>query len=578
MAITEDNTLVLAEVPKLTRQASSNANLIIEENKEIKRYNLDTYIMNFIEENSRAIGHPTVDNDGNEVLPDGILKNIEELGEDIATINTAISDNDNGLQKQINDLKASTSELKTKKTLEGYRVQFIENTDNINLLSKTTTLTYTFNNINGLKLIDCIKNNSKYCANLYFDITYELDNSKPLYVDGTIHTNAVINLNSSTRNNPEKKQIALFLPLANAVIVLQTSISGNNLTITVKDTKSIDSLKPNTGVIINYGELEIKSNIDIIDNVSSDGSSDGSQPSEPEEITMIPLTLCFDIRDLYATGKGNAANMNTNTKMMYGSKIKFDISDIGEKCENIHLKVKYQGNTHTHEGEELVYNVGKLGNEITLKDVHDSIPVPKIVYYESIYSDFGITPGMWFKYYTFVNNNVVNPAGSVVELLFDNYNYNGTNHKIEYVQTTLTDFEGNAVTNSNPHPLTEQEGRIDSFCIPMSQWKAFFASYDKYEFILNCKVAGSTEVKRLTGYTMNDDNSPIINMYWEDTDGSKQVLLRAINYENNTSATGPNGRRTGIYLRGDMESFSIEVRIKEETPDSGSGTAGDGGT
>ena len=147
--------------------------------------------------------------------------------------------------------------------------------------------------------------------------------------------------------------------------------------------------------------------------------------------------------------------------MLYGSRIKFDHTDV---AQGVALTVKYNDTSITYRSpsednntdtvQYLGDNASKRGNVLTTADNDNIIPAPQIVYYNSVYSNFGLdAPGIWFKYWPNLNANIQ-------FVTFTNYNYDGENHEIIYRQVP------NSVTIDG-----HEYGRVDSFCIPIYQWR-----------------------------------------------------------------------------------------------------------
>ena len=91
MAILEEDTIILAEVDEIHRQASTDATLIIEENNNIYRQNYNTYIMEPMAKNTKAIGWPSdiaIPEDENG----GLYKKIEDANSQIDAINESLND------------------------------------------------------------------------------------------------------------------------------------------------------------------------------------------------------------------------------------------------------------------------------------------------------------------------------------------------------------------------------------------------------------------------------------------------------------------------------------------------------
>ena len=546
MAILEENTIVLAEVEKLTHDASTNASLIIEENNDIKRLDYHTYVLNPISKNTNAIGWP------DDIALDSsntIYSQIQDIAASIDQINENIGNDstEDTIKYDIKKLKEFMVEEKTKKPLEGYRAKFIDREAGLNLLSDSPKYECSFNNFNGHKLIECIR---KYTVNIHFDISYELERI------GIIHTSAELNLNTITNNSTEVKKFALLLPYANAVIILQTSISGNNLTITRDGSpKDADSLKSNTGVFIDYGELEIKF-VEIISG-DTEGGETGGDSGGTIPVVETPLTLCFNPEDLWLRGTtGYNKDPSATNKIMYGTKIKFDIGDLGENYSGVYFKTKMGNNEPNRYPDEdgtpkLQYIYGGVGNKLTVEGNTDSSPA--IIQYDEKYSELGIQPGTWFKYYT--NNGTL--SGGVIELHFNNYKYfdGVSGHEIKFIPS------GNALNVDN---LSCKYA--ESFCFPFSQWQAFTAepaATQTYEFNLICNMGQSAEEKRITKYTVdNTENPKIITL----KTANDEPLIKAVDYG------GIENVRPAIYVKSDVEYFSISI-IQREVP-----SAGDGGT
>ena len=146
MAILEENTIVLAEVEKLTHDASTNASLIIEENNDIKRLDYHTYVLNPISKNTNTIGWP------DDIALDGSNTIYSQIQNITTSVNQIINDDigndskENTIKYDIKKLKEFMVEEKTKKPLEGYRAKFIDREAGLNLLSDSPKYECSFNN------------------------------------------------------------------------------------------------------------------------------------------------------------------------------------------------------------------------------------------------------------------------------------------------------------------------------------------------------------------------------------------------------------------------------------------------
>lgn len=588
MAILEEDTIILAEVDEIHRQASTDATLIIEENNNIYRQNYNTYIMEPMAKNTKAIGWPSdiaIPEDENG----GLYKKIEDANSQIDAINESLNDE----IKKIATLQTDMTAQKGKKILEGKRMRINLNTD-FDLLAENAQLNQTFTN-----LLDYIRNDSDYRTylNLHLNISYTLkDNDSVDDNNITVYTNTVIHLDSPN-NRTAVKKVALFLPIANTTILLEITTINNNMIIKVIDKEHAkEALMTNSRVLVDYGELEIKyvATGDATDNGSTGGTTPPTDETEEEPIIVAPLTLCFDPRFLYENGDNNVNKFvnkkNSNEGFMLGSQqLKFSIDNLGENYSNVSLE--YNGLPYPSEGGPAIdYQYGTIKEVITIAkgdNSYSSTPVPSVVYYKPECEEIGLTSGIWFNYKNLGPNQC--PTTYVSKFTLENFDYNkkltNNNYPIKFK---------NPGTLSSLYKTIKLDGDkecvfLDYFCIPFEQWGQFFndsfkRGQDIYKFKLKCKMNNNlpTEFVEITEhkYADNERNQNILILYYKDKDGVDREIMAVINYEGATTET--NGitiygdaphLRPGIYARNDVQYFVVTIE-KYEPPAS----AGDGGT
>ena len=105
----------------------------------------------------------------------------------------------------------------------------------------------------NLSLANCIKSGSGYEVNLHFNIQYQKKDTEYY-----LYNTAVINLNVGDSVVTASKNIALYLPVVNTTILLEITVTGNNLRMEIKDCIAATEVKDNGIANIEYGAIEIK--------------------------------------------------------------------------------------------------------------------------------------------------------------------------------------------------------------------------------------------------------------------------------------------------------------------------------
>jgi hypothetical protein len=141
-----------------------------------------------------------------------------------------------------------------------------------------------------LSLANCIKSGSGYEVNLHFNIQYQKKDTEYY-----LYNTAVINLNVGDSVVAASKNIALYLPIVNTTILLEFTVTGNNLRMGIKDCIAMTEVKDNGIANIEYGAIEIKK-VNFIDTTEGTNTGGNNNTNTPE-VLSIPLTLCFDQRD-----------------------------------------------------------------------------------------------------------------------------------------------------------------------------------------------------------------------------------------------------------------------------------------
>ena len=530
--VIENNTILLSQVDLLNEMPASGVSIIVNDQGTIKQYQYS----NIATELSAL--RTTIGSDKTDTTPStGLYLQVEKVNTDINELNSIINgtEDSEGLADTISQLQEDLDIQKNKKILEGYNAQFIESSDNINLLSINSNYDFSFP-LSDLTLSNYIRSGSGYEVNLHLNLQYEEKN-----IEYYLYNTAIINLNVGDSSN-SSKIIALHLPVINTSILLEITIVGNNLRISVKDCLSTTNIKENSKIYIEYGSLEIKK-VAFVDSNQDNPETDDEDIQNPN-IVNIPLTLCFDFRD--ALNSNDNSQVLTNSNMLLGSKIKFDHTDIQAGAS---MTVKYSGRENVYEldlanvNSQVRYignNISSRGNVLTLNESGDLLPAPQVVYFNSDQSAaFGMSAGTWFKYWP--------GYGLITNLTFNNYNYNGgINHQIKYEIT-----ENDQRVNINDVNYV----RIDNFCIPNTQWQAFFADNSSYNFNLICKNIANQEVK-LTNCVIENSSVTVKS--------GNNIIILALNYQNEESVESSiAGIKPGIYLHADMKNFTITFEKKE---------------